>query len=157
MRHSRARGSATRNRRMAKVRVALGMTPPPAGGFASGPHVLHDAALFTDLYELTMAAACFREDLRATATFSLFVRRLPPERGFLLAAGLADVLEYLRALRFTPEGLEWLASLGRFGSAFLDHLAGLRFTGAVRAMPEGTAVFAEEPLLEVTAPLIEAQ
>jgi nicotinate phosphoribosyltransferase len=133
------------------------MTPPPAGGFASGPHVLHDAALFTDLYELTMAAACFRADLRATATFSLFVRRLPPERGFLLAAGLADVLEYLRALRFTPEGLEWLASLGRFDSAFLDHLAGLRFTGEVRAMPEGTAVFAEEPLLEITAPLIEAQ
>ena len=133
------------------------MTPPPAGGFASGPHVLHDAALFTDLYELTMAAACYRAGLRATATFSLFVRRLPPERGFLLAAGLEDVLEYLRALRFTPEALGWLGSLGRFDAAFLDHLAGLRFTGEVRAMPEGTVVFAEEPLLEITAPLIEAQ
>jgi nicotinate phosphoribosyltransferase len=80
---------------MAKVRVALDMTPPPA--------------LFTDLYELTMAAAWFRADRRATATFSLFVRRLPPERGFLLAAGLQDVLEYLQALRFTPEELGWLA------------------------------------------------
>jgi nicotinate phosphoribosyltransferase len=133
------------------------MTPPPAGGFASGPHVLHDAALFTDLYELTMAAACFRADLKATATFSLFVRRLPPERGFLLAAGLEDVLQYLLALRFTPGALEWLASLGRFDEPFLDYLGGLRFTGQVRAMPEGTAVFAEEPLLEITAPLIEAQ
>jgi len=104
-----------------------------------------------------MAAACYRAGLRATATFSLFVRRLPPERGFLLAAGLEDVLEYLRALRFTPEALGWLGSLGRFDAAFLDHLAGLRFTGEVRAIPEGTVVFAEEPLLEITAPLIEAQ
>jgi nicotinate phosphoribosyltransferase len=128
---------------MAKVRVALGMTPPPA--------------LFTDLYELTMAAACHRAGRNPTATFSLFVRRLPPERGFLLAAGLAEVLEYLMALRFTPEALRWLESLGRFEPAFLDRLAELRFAGEVRAMPEGTAVFAEEPILEVTAPLIEAQ
>lgn len=104
-----------------------------------------------------MAAAWFQADRRASATFSLFVRRLPPERGFLLAAGLEDVLEYLRALRFTAEELRWLASLGRFEPAFLDYLADLRFTGDVRAMPEGTAVFAEEPLLEITAPLIEAQ
>jgi nicotinate phosphoribosyltransferase len=128
---------------MAKVRIAVDMTPPPA--------------LFTDFYELTMAAAWFQAGVQATATFSLFVRRLPPERGFLLAAGLEDALQYLRALRFTPEALEWLASLGRFDPAFLDHLAGLAFSGEVRAMPEGTAVFAEEPLLEITAPLIEAQ
>ncbi len=94
-----------------------------------------------------MAAAWFQAGVQATATFSLFVRRLPPERGFLLAAGLEDVLQYLRALRFTPEALAWLASLGRFDPAFLDHLAGLAFSGEVRAMPEGTAVFAEEPLL----------
>jgi nicotinate phosphoribosyltransferase len=128
---------------MAKVRVALGMTPPPA--------------LFTDLYELTMAAAWHRAGRNPTATFSLFVRRLPPERGFLLAAGLAEVLEYLMALRFTTEALRWLGSLGRFEPEFLDRLAELRFTGEVRAMPEGTAVFAEEPILEVTAPLIAAQ
>ncbi len=128
---------------MAKVRIALDMTPPPA--------------LFTDLYELTMAAAWFRAGVQATATFSLFVRRLPPERGFLLAAGLEDVLQYLAAFRFTPEALGWLASEGRFEPTFLDYLAGLRFTGEVRAMPEGTAVFADEPLLEITAPLTEAQ
>jgi nicotinate phosphoribosyltransferase len=142
---------------MAKVRVALGMTLPPAGAFESGPHILRHAGLFTDLYELTMAAAYVRAELNPTATFSLFVRRLPPERGFLLAAGLEDVLEYLRALRFTPEALRWLGSLGRFDPGVLDHLGELRFTGEVRAMPEGTAVFAEEPILEVTAPLIEAQ
>jgi nicotinate phosphoribosyltransferase len=128
---------------MAKVRVALGMAPPPA--------------LFTDLYQLTMAAAYVRAGLEPMATFSLFVRRLPPERGFLLAAGLEDVLHYLRALRFTPDALRRLGSLGRFEPAFLDRLGRLRFTGAVRAMPEGTALFAEEPILEVTAPLIEAQ
>src|SRR3954467_3647804 len=109
---------------MAKVRVALGMTPPPAGGFASGPHVLHDAALFTDLYELTMAAACFRADLKPTATFSLFVRRLPPERGFLLAAGLEDVLQYLLALRFTPGALEWLPPPRPVGAPLPGHLGG---------------------------------
>jgi nicotinate phosphoribosyltransferase len=128
---------------MAKVRVALGMTPPPA--------------LFTDLYQLTMAAAYIRAGVEPVATFSLFVRRLPPERGFLLAAGLEDVIEYLRALRFTDEALRWLGSLGRFEPAFLDRLRRLRFTGEVRAMPEGTVVFAEEPILEITAPLVEAQ
>jgi nicotinate phosphoribosyltransferase len=142
---------------MAKVRVALDMTLPPAGAFESGPHVLRHAALFTDLYELTMAAAYVHAEVDPTATFSLFVRHLPPEREFLLAAGLADVLEYLRALRFTPEALRWLGSLGRFDPAFLERLAELGFTGEVRAMPEGTVLFAGEPILEVTAPLIEAQ
>jgi nicotinate phosphoribosyltransferase len=119
--------------------------------------ILGDAALLTDLYQLTMAAAYFREGVGGTATFSLFVRRLPPERGFLVAAGLEDVLDYLRDYRFSEDALGYLRSLRRFESAFLDHLATLRFTGAVRAMPEGTACFAEEPLLEVAAPLIEAQ
>jgi nicotinate phosphoribosyltransferase len=134
------------------------MTAPVLpGAFASGPLSLHHAACFTDLYELTMAAAFLREGMAPRATFSLFVRRLPAERAFLLAAGLEDVLEYLRALRFTPEALDWLGSLGRFDREFLAHLAGLRFTGDVRAVPEGTVVFAEEPILEITAPLVEAQ
>jgi nicotinate phosphoribosyltransferase len=128
---------------MAKVRVALGMAPPPA--------------LFTDLYQLTMAAAYVRAGVEPVATFSLFVRRLPPERGFLLAAGLEDVLAYLRALRFTEEELRWLPAIGLADPALLDRLRGLRFTGEVRAVPEGTAVFADEPILEVTAPLVEAQ
>ena len=116
-----------------------------------------DAGLFTDLYELTMAAAFFREGLAGTATFSLFVRRLPPSRNFLVAAGLEDALEYLGALRFTDVSLDYLRSLGRFDPAFLDYLRALRFTGEVRAVPEGTVVFADEPVLEVTAPILEAQ
>ena len=118
---------------------------------------LADAALLTDLYELTMAAAFFAEGIGGQATFSLFTRRLPPNRGFLVAAGLEDALEYLRAFRFTDRAIAYLDSLGRFRSDFLDHLRGLRFTGEVRAVPEGTVVFAEEPMLEVTAPILEAQ
>jgi nicotinate phosphoribosyltransferase len=133
------------------------MPTEPSGAFVSPPLTLGDAALFTDLYELTMAAAFFREGMNGAATFSLFVRRLPVERGFLVAAGLADALEYLRGFRFSPDALDYLRSLGRFEPAFLSHLKSLRFTGQVRAMREGTLVFAEEPLLEVTAPLIEAQ
>jgi nicotinate phosphoribosyltransferase len=128
-----------------------------SGAFVSGPLAMADAALFTDLYELTMAAAFLRQGLAGPASFSLFARRLPAGRGFLVAAGLEDALEYLRAFRFTHSGLEFLRSLGRFEPAFLDHLRGLRFTGEVRAVPEGTLVFADEPLLEVTAPILEAQ
>jgi nicotinate phosphoribosyltransferase len=130
---------------------------PVPGEFRSGPLLLHDAALFTDLYELTMAAAFLREGMRETATFSLFARRLPDTRAFIVAAGLEDALEYVRSLRFTPEALAWLGSLGRFDAAFLDHLADLRFTGEIRAVAEGTVVFPDEPILEVTAPMIEAQ
>jgi len=127
------------------------------GGFVSGPLALADAALLTDLYELTMAAAFLREGVTGTATFSLFVRRLPPERGFLIAAGLEDALEFLRGFHFSADALAYLRSLRRFEPAFLDYLAALRFTGAVRAVREGTVVFADEPLLETTGPLIETQ
>jgi nicotinate phosphoribosyltransferase len=128
-----------------------------SGTFASGPLLLRDAALLTDLYELTMAAAFFRQDMTETATFSLFVRRLPPERNFLVAAGLEDVLEYLRGFRFSPDALGYLRSLARFDAAFLRYLGALRFTGEVRAVREGTVLFADEPLLEVRGPVIEAQ
>jgi nicotinate phosphoribosyltransferase len=127
------------------------------GAFVSGPLVARDAALFTDLYELTMAASYFREGMNGPATFSLFARKLPPTRSFLLAAGLEDVLNFLRDFRFSDDGLAYLDSLDRFEPAFLDFLRRLRFTGAVRAMPEGTVLFQDEPLLEVTAPIIEAQ
>jgi nicotinate phosphoribosyltransferase len=127
------------------------------GGFVSGPLALADAALLIDLYELTMAAAFLREGVTGTATFSLFVRRLPPERGFLVAAGLEDALEFLRGFRFSADALAYLRSLRRFEPAFLDYLADLRFTGDVRAVREGTVVFADEPLLETTGPLIETQ
>jgi nicotinate phosphoribosyltransferase len=132
-----------------------GMHPP--GSFASGPLLLHEAALFTDLYEITMAASYFAEGMHAPATFSLFVRRLPPQRGFLIAAGLEDVLNFLAAFHFSPAAIAYLRSLERFSPAFLDALAGVRFSGEVRAVPEGTPVFADEPILEVTAPIAEAQ
>jgi nicotinate phosphoribosyltransferase len=121
------------------------------------PLTLRDAALFTDLYQLTMAAAFYREGMRETATFSLFARRLPPSRAFILAAGLEDALAYARDFHFTADAIEYLRSLGRFEPEFLEYLASLRFTGEVRAVAEGTALFPDQPLLEVTAPVIEAQ
>jgi nicotinate phosphoribosyltransferase len=92
-----------------------------------------------------------------TAVFEFFVRRLRPGRGFLLAAGLEQCLDYLESLRFTPDELEWLASTGRFSTDFLASLETLRFTGDVHAMPEGTVFFPNEPILRVTAPIAEAQ
>src|SRR3954452_16941729 len=135
----------------------ISMVPEVPGAFASAPLTLDDAALFTDLYELTMAAAFFREGVGGRATFSLFVRRLPPERGFMVAAGLEDTLEYLRGFHFSANALDYLRSLGRFEPEFLAYLRTLRFTGDVRAVPEGTVLFADEPLLEIRAPLVEAQ
>lgn len=116
-----------------------------------------ERALFTDLYELTMLQAYHAEGLRETAVFSLFVRRLPPGRNFLLACGLEQVLDYLERLRFEAEDLAWLRSLGGFSDDFLEWLRDFRFTGAVHALPEGTPLFGGEPILEVTAPLPEAQ
>jgi len=116
-----------------------------------------NAALLTDLYELTMMQAYFREGLRDTAVFDLFVRKLPANRNYLVAAGLETAIGYLEDLHFTPEALAYLESLGTFSRDFLDYLAELRFTGDVAAMPEGTPVFPDEPLIEVAAPLPQAQ
>lgn len=113
-------------------------------------------ALLTDLYELTMASSYRRRGMDGRATFSLFVRRLPPSRGFLVAAGLEGCLAYLEALSFEPEDLDQLHELG-FAGADVDALADMRFTGDVRAMPEGTVLLAGEPILEVDAPLAEGQ
>jgi nicotinate phosphoribosyltransferase len=118
---------------------------------------VRDAALCTDLYELTMAASYRREAMTGPATFSLFARTLPPGRSFLVAAGLEDVLNFLRDFRFSEDGLAYLDSLDLFEPAFLEFLRGVRFTGEVRAVPEGSVVFADEPLLEITAPIVEAQ
>lgn len=116
-----------------------------------------ESALLTDLYQLTMGASYRRHGLTGPATFELFVRRLPVARNFLVACGVADALEYLESLRFDATEVAYLASLGMFDGAFLDYLAGFRFTGDVRAVAEGTVVFAGEPLLEVRAPRVEAQ
>ncbi|MBI3301543.1 MAG: nicotinate phosphoribosyltransferase [Deltaproteobacteria bacterium] len=114
-------------------------------------------ALFTDLYELTMAASYFQHRMFAPATFSLFVRQLPPDRGFLVAAGLEEVIRFLEGFSFSLNDLEFLRQTRRFQADFLDYLEHLRFTGEVQALPEGCIFFAHEPLLEITAPLIEAQ
>ncbi|HXH02453.1 MAG TPA: nicotinate phosphoribosyltransferase [Candidatus Competibacteraceae bacterium] len=118
---------------------------------------LSHSPLVTDLYQLTMLQAYHQAGMVDSATFELFVRRLPAERGFLLAAGLEQVLEFLENLRFSAEELDWLRSTGRFRDDFLDSLAGLRFRGDVDALPEGTACFGQEPILRVTAPLPQAQ
>ena len=113
--------------------------------------------LLTDLYELNMAASYLRRGMTGPATFSLFVRRLPAERGFLVAAGLEDCLQFLQEFSLTTEDLEYLRRTQGYGEDVLRALARLRFTGEVRAVPEGRVVFAGEPLLEVTAPVAEAQ
>jgi nicotinate phosphoribosyltransferase len=115
------------------------------------------SALFTDFYELSMMQAYRLESLTGTAVFSLFVRRLPPERNFLIACGLETVLDYLEALEFREEEIDYLSSLSLFRPDFLEALRGFRFTGDVFAVPEGTPVFENEPLLEIVAPLPEAQ
>ncbi|MBI2762106.1 MAG: nicotinate phosphoribosyltransferase [Chloroflexi bacterium] len=115
------------------------------------------SSLVVDLYELTMAEAYLRAEMNGRATFSLFVRRLPAERRYLVASGLDAALDYLDSLCFTDNEVAFLDSTGRFSPQLLDYLGGLRFSGDVRAIPEGRVVFREEPLIEVTAPLIEAQ
>jgi nicotinate phosphoribosyltransferase len=97
------------------------------------------------------------QGLAEMAVFELYVRHLPPHRGFLLAAGLEQALDYLENLRLTSQEIEWLASTRRFSATFLDFLAQLRFTGDVAAMPEGTVFFPDEPILRVVAPLPQAQ
>jgi nicotinate phosphoribosyltransferase len=120
---------------------------------------MHAAAspLLTDLYQLNMLQAYLDDGHTGSAVFEFFMRKLPPRRGFLVAAGLEQVLDYLEALRFSAEEIEWLARTGRFKQNLLDYLAELRFTGDVHAIPEGTVFFADEPLLRITAPLPQAQ
>jgi nicotinate phosphoribosyltransferase len=113
-------------------------------------------ALTTDLYELNMAASYLRRGMTDDATFSLFVRTLPPSRGFLVAAGLEDCLRHLELVAFEDEDLAWLRGAG-FDDDTVDAFAGLRFTGDVHAVPEGRIVLPDEPVLEVTAPIAEAQ
>ncbi|HEX6505438.1 MAG TPA: nicotinate phosphoribosyltransferase [Terriglobales bacterium] len=117
-------------------------------------------ALLTDLYELTMAAAYLDNDFHAKASFELFVRSLPPERSYLVAAGLEQALDYLENVRFQPSDIEYLRRQPVFqhvSQHFFDYLSDFRFEGEVWAMPEGTPLFADEPILRVTAPIVEAQ
>jgi nicotinate phosphoribosyltransferase len=114
-------------------------------------------ALLTDLYELNMAASYLRRGMDEPATFSLFVRRLPPSRGFLVAAGLEACLDFLSSFSFEEEDLRYLSETLGYDDATVEAFRGLRFEGEVWAVPEGRVVLANEPLLEVTAPIAVAQ
>jgi nicotinate phosphoribosyltransferase len=125
--------------------IDTSVTRPPGG-------------LLVDLYQLTMGESYVAEGLADNeATFSLFFRTLPASWGYALASGLEGALSYLEELRFTEDDLAYLEGTGLFRAPFLDRLGSFRFSGSVRALPEGTAVFPNEPLLEVTGPLLEAQ
>ena len=115
------------------------------------------SALLTDLYELTMAQAYLEQGMDEPAVFEFFVRKLPANRNFLVAAGLEQVLDYLSSLHVTKEELAWLDQTERFSSGLLRYLDTLRFTGDVEAMPEGTIFFPHEPILRIVAPLPQAQ
>lgn len=124
---------------------------------SKGKRSVSGSALFADLYEFTMLRAYFELKMEAQATFSLFVRHLPPQRNFLIAAGLDDLLETIENLRFEPQQIDYLASLEFSSKPFLDWLAGFRFSGDIHAMREGTPFFENEPIMEVVAPIAEAQ
>jgi nicotinate phosphoribosyltransferase len=113
--------------------------------------------LLTDLYQLNMIQAYLDHAETETAVFEFFVRKLPQRRGFLMAAGLEQALQFLENLHFSAEETEWLASTGRFDNALLEQLSGFRFTGDVHAVPEGRIFFANEPILRITAPMPQAQ
>jgi nicotinate phosphoribosyltransferase len=115
-----------------------------------------NVAMLTDLYELTMCASYFDNRKLEPASFDLFIRKLPPNRSYLLFAGLEQVLRFIERMKFTEEHIKFLKSQG-FKEDFLDYLRSFKFTGDVWAVPEGTIVFPNEPLIRVTAPIIEAQ
>jgi nicotinate phosphoribosyltransferase len=114
-------------------------------------------AMLTDQYEFTMAAAYHRNEMFEPATFSLFIRAYPPNRGYFVSAGLETVLSFLESYRFEDADLDYLKSEGKFSDDFLHYLSGLKFEGEVFAIPEGRLFFKDEPILEVTAPIIQGQ
>lgn len=119
--------------------------------------ILRESALLTDLYQLTMLQGYFLQGMNGSAVFEFFVRRLPQERNFLVAAGLEQVVDYLENLRFGEEELAWLREHGMFDAGFVESMRDFGFNGDVDAMPEGTICFADEPILRIVAPLREAQ
>jgi nicotinate phosphoribosyltransferase len=133
--------------------------PSPAVARADNiaPMTSEISPLLTDLYQINMMQAYLDHGATDTAVFEFFARNLPARRGFLLAAGLQQALEFLESLRFSAADIAWLKSTGRFKANLLEYLASFRFSGDVHAMPEGTAFFANEPILRITAPLPQAQ
>ena len=113
--------------------------------------------LCTDLYELTMAQSYLYEGKTGTAVFSLFVRKLPQRRNFLVSAGLETLVKRLENFKFSEEELKYLKSLGKFRDDFLDYLKDFKFRGNIYAIPEGRVYFQNEPIIQIEAPLPEAQ
>ncbi|MCY3727602.1 MAG: nicotinate phosphoribosyltransferase [Nitrospira sp.] len=118
---------------------------------------IRSSALLTDFYQLTMLQGYLERGMEDTAVFECFVRTMPPQRGFFMAAGLAQLLEFLENVSFSPAELDWVANSGRFSRSFVDYLERFRFAGDVQAMSEGTVFFPNEPIVRVTAPLPQAQ
>ena len=118
---------------------------------------LSESPQLTDLYQLTMVQSYLDHGMKDTAVFEFFVRRLPPKRNFLLAAGLEQLVSFLEQIRFSDDELEYLANSGFFRSNLIDYLEKFRFSGSLDAMPEGTVLFANEPMVRISAPLPEAQ
>jgi len=114
-------------------------------------------SLLLDLYELTMAESYFTYKRNTYATFDLFIRQLPNNRSYLVACGLEDILDYVKNLKFTEEDIDYLRRQKLFSEDFLRYLGNFRFRGDIWAMPEGTIFFAQEPVIRVTASIIEAQ
>ena len=113
--------------------------------------------LLTDLYELTMMQGYFERQENETVVFDMFFRANPNSSGYSIAAGLDQVIQYIKELHFTYDDVEYLRSLSIFSEEFLQYLSGFHFSGDIYAIPEGTVVFPKEPLLKVVAPIIEAQ
>jgi nicotinate phosphoribosyltransferase len=136
------------------------LNPEPVTAFIDGVSLmrtnLFPSPLFTDLYELTMAAGYWDRSMHARAVFSLFLRD-HPQRGYYVAAGLESALTFLESYQFGADAISYIKQTGLFKPALLEYLSTLRFTGDVRALPEGTLFFPDEPILEITAPIIEAQ
>ena len=118
---------------------------------------IRSSALLTDFYQLTMLQGYLERGMEDTAVFECFVRTMPPQRGFFVAAGLAQLLKFLENVHCTPAELEWVTRSGRFSRSFVDYLERFRFAGDLHAMPEGTVFFVNEPMVRVTAPLPQAQ
>src|SRR5262245_44322169 len=134
-------------------RNADGTEQTSAAGAGTAPRSL---ALFTDLYELTMLRAYHELGIDKKAVFSLFARRLPAERNYLIAAGLEDFLQAVETLRFSDSDIAYLRSQGGFPEPILERLRNFRFSGDIYAMPEGTPFFENEAAIEVFAPIEEA-
>ena len=118
---------------------------------------IRSSILLTDLYQLTMLQGYMEQGMEETAVFEFFTRKMPKQRGFFMAAGLEQLIEFLENVHFTPWELEWVEKSGLFSKSFVEYLARLTFSGDLHAMPEGTVFFPDEPIARVVAPLPEAQ